>query len=157
MKLLVAALSICASRTRRFISRRQLMGEKSAGASCSFELLDPPEQLTSIMDTKSQGETRAFLGLKSASDNDETHRKAVPQHIYSCSTFLDTIRHALTEEDIFPSVRDSEDIVMILGISGSCDSVGLLHALVQLDLPNVNLRAIHFDYKERDVDSDGDR
>ena len=111
------------------------------------------------MDTKSQGETRAFWGLKSASEKDETHRKADPQQIYSCSTFLDTIRHALTEEDILPSVQDSEDIVMILGISGGCDSVGLLHAFVQLDLPNVNLRAIiiHFDHKQRGVDSDGDR
>lgn len=72
--------------------------------------------------------------------------------------FLDSIFNSLSD-NIFPLFREKnlETIVVIVGVSGGCDSVGLLHALLQLDLPNLNIHAVHFDHRQRGAESDGDR
>ena len=61
-----------------------------------------------------------------------------------------------------------EPIILLLGLSGGCDSVGLLHALVKILSPTFKLKlekentflelhAIHFDHQQRGGESDDDR
>jgi len=90
------------------------------------------------------------------SEDDESRRNA----------FLTTVRHSLVD-DIIPLVQgegksnhdddDYEKTRMVVGVSGGCDSISLLHALHQLALPQLELHAVHFDHHLRGVESDGDR
>jgi tRNA(Ile)-lysidine synthase len=82
------------------------------------------------------------------------------------SVFLDKIRDSL-KRNVFSNLKKNE-IVMLVGVSGGCDSVGLLHALVQIMTPNqqqgdfqlfdktIKLHVVHFDHKQRGANSDGD-
>lgn len=106
---------------------------------------------------------RSFIsssGLKSTSsagDSNDAPRGVTDKE--NCTTeFLSKIEKSLTE-DIFPLVQGQESVVMVVGVSGGCDSIGLLHALVQLQMPRdgIELHAIHFDHQQRGAESDSDR
>ena len=101
-------------------------------------------------------ERRCCSANQSRPDSHDTESESTHSEVAIGSPLLDTIRHAFCER-ILPLFHASEAIVAIVGVSGGCDSVGLLHALVQLNLPNLNLHAVHFDHKQRGSESDGDR
>jgi tRNA(Ile)-lysidine synthetase-like protein len=80
--------------------------------------------------------------------------------------FLEKVRDSL-RRNVLPNVK-TNGMVMLVGVSGGCDSVGLLHALVQIMTPKerqgefqwldktVQLHVVHFDHKQRGADSDVD-
>lgn len=82
---------------------------------------------------------------------------------------LDSIEESI-ERDIISNLPEStSNVVLLVGVSGGCDSVGLLHALVrllarrdddafQLDSSDTFFRihVVHFNHKQRGKESDGD-
>ena len=99
----------------------------------------------------------------SSTSNENTYGDHATQ---STKFVLNQVQQSLSE--ILQQVNHSdsdEPTLLLVGLSGGCDSVGLLHALVQIfpvifneSLPNkIELRAVHFDHKQRGVESDGDR
>ena len=83
---------------------------------------------------------------------------------------LDSIQKSFASH-IIPNLPDSlEDAVLLVGVSGGCDSTGLLHALVRILISvgdgkfqlanNTNitfqLHVVHFNHKQRGDASDGD-
>lgn len=69
-------------------------------------------------------------------------------------------------DEIMPTVlplngKDT-DVTIVLGVSGGCDSVALLHALKDIRLnrrggASYSIHVVHFDHQQRGADSDGDR
>jgi hypothetical protein len=79
--------------------------------------------------------------------------------------FLEKVRDSLKQNVV--SNLKTNGTVMLVGVSGGSDSVGLLHALVQIMTPNqqgdfqlfdktVKLHVVHFDHHQRGTDSDLD-
>ena len=102
------------------------------------------------------------------------NNKPIP-HTHNCSVALSSefllsrVETALCE--ILQQVNQNDarqPTILLLGLSGGCDSVGLLHALVKILAPTFQLKlekenvflqlhAIHFDHQQRGGESDDDR
>lgn len=101
-----------------------------------------------------------------ANDPQETDSESSRRHIV-----LDSIEESF-ESNIFSNLPGSskDDVVLLVGVSGGCDSVGLLHALVhnltrvddnKFQFPNFpntsfQLHVVHFNHMQRGAESDGD-
>ncbi|KAI2500139.1 hypothetical protein MHU86_14345 [Fragilaria crotonensis] len=102
---------------------------------------------------------RTDLYQHESHDNSESESVSIDGSTSPTSNVVvDAIFNVLAE-NVFPHFMDScsEKIVTIVGVSGGCDSVGLLYALHQLNLPNLSIHAVHFDHNQRGSESDGDR
>lgn len=79
-------------------------------------------------------------------------------------TFLEKIRESL-HRNVVSNLKTNE-VVLLVGVSGGCDSVGLLHALMHILIPQqgdfqlfdktCKLHVVHFNHKQRGAHSDGD-
>lgn len=77
-------------------------------------------------------------------------------------SFLGQVQQTIDREILLDGSDEAQKacpapITMILGVSGGCDSVALLHALHSIRKPHWALRAVHFDHQQRGSESDGDR
>lgn len=120
---------------------------------------------SNIESTQTTGAVSATRKLRTDLYQHESHDSCESESVSignstspSSTVVLDSIVNAL-EENVFTRFKDSgsEPIVTIVGVSGGCDSVGLLHALHTLNLPNLSIHAVHFDHNQRGSESDGDR
>eukprot|EP00547_Thalassionema_nitzschioides_P000216 CAMPEP_0194214472 /NCGR_PEP_ID=MMETSP0156-20130528/15681_1 /TAXON_ID=33649 /ORGANISM="Thalassionema nitzschioides, Strain L26-B" /LENGTH=527 /DNA_ID=CAMNT_0038942731 /DNA_START=217 /DNA_END=1800 /DNA_ORIENTATION=- len=91
---------------------------------------------------------RTSLQMACKEDQDKSRRDA----------FLASIKDSLIK-DVLPMVEGKlgSTTIMIVGVSGGCDSISLLRALQELSLPQLEVHAIHFDHHQRGIESDGDR
>ena len=93
-------------------------------------------------------------------------------------TFLQKI-HSCIGHDILPQILDGSSkscppLVILLGVSGGCDSIALFHSILQLLKPrdgmgfdyeygdssrvvSCQIHVVHFDHRQRGNESDGDR
>lgn len=85
--------------------------------------------------------------------------------------FLSTVQTSLCQDILNPikeSVENVEELILLIGVSGGCDSMALFHAI--LDIVNHNksicsvekfykiqLHVVHFDHQQRGSESDLDR
>jgi len=88
------------------------------------------------------------LRTTSSEDHDKARR----------ATFLASIQESLVN-DVLTLFKEKQDspTKMIVGVSGGCDSIALLHALHKLSLTRLEVHAVHFDHHQRGIESDGDR
>lgn len=125
----------------------------------------------SVMDTSCRTKLFSATGHGDASNvtPQQPDSEAQPKR----HAVLDSIQDSFERYILSNLQPDSaRDVVLLVGVSGGCDSVGLLHALVRLltrinddnnkfHLPNrpdtvFQLHVIHFNHKQRGDASDGD-
>jgi tRNA(Ile)-lysidine synthase TilS/MesJ len=71
--------------------------------------------------------------------------------------------HTSTKEKQQQQHKQKQPLIILLAISGGCDSIALFHSMIQLldfdEKPEVEckIHVVHFDHKQRGVESDNDR
>ena len=85
--------------------------------------------------------------------------------------FLSTVQTSLCQDILNPikeSVENVEELILLIGVSGGCDSMALFHAILDIINHNksiccvekfykIQLHVVHFDHQQRGSESDLDR
>jgi tRNA(Ile)-lysidine synthetase-like protein len=141
---------------------------------CRYSMFQAARPVTAAhpsLDRNRSGKIDYRLFASRPGADDETAPPERPNNTYSENDgVLRHVEQSLGEIMQHVDQHGDGPIIVLLGLSGGCDSVGLLHALVQIlsSTPawqlddkrrsfGVELHAVHFDHKQRGDESDGDR